>query len=144
METGGLLYGVGLGPGDPELVTVKALRILRGCDVLVLPDGRKERGQVFPVRRADMDRVNLRIFGNLPPVGDPAAAEQLGRRGGRLGVRRGDMCHTRPDQKAVCVKGERPVSERVNLPDHSEPDDSDPQLTHFLLLKGRFAPEGAQ
>ena len=41
METGGLLYGVGLGPGDPELVTVKALRILRGCDVLVLPEKEK-------------------------------------------------------------------------------------------------------
>ena len=32
------LYGIGLGPGDPELITLKALRILRECDVLLLPD----------------------------------------------------------------------------------------------------------
>jgi precorrin-2/cobalt-factor-2 C20-methyltransferase len=27
----GKLYGLGLGPGDPELVTLKAHRILPGC-----------------------------------------------------------------------------------------------------------------
>ena len=37
METVGVLYGVGMGPGDPELVTLKALRVMRACDVLVLP-----------------------------------------------------------------------------------------------------------
>ena len=29
----GILYGVGVGPGDPELLTLKAVRILRECDV---------------------------------------------------------------------------------------------------------------
>ena len=29
----GILYGVGVGPGDPELLTVKALRVIRECDV---------------------------------------------------------------------------------------------------------------
>lgn len=38
----GTLYGIGLGPGDPELVTLKALRILREADVVAYPmaDGR--------------------------------------------------------------------------------------------------------
>ena len=30
----GVFYGIGLGPGDPELLTLKAARILRSCDVI--------------------------------------------------------------------------------------------------------------
>ena len=37
------LYGIGLGPGDPELITLKALRIIRECDVLILPDSGRAR-----------------------------------------------------------------------------------------------------
>ncbi len=33
----GTLYGLGVGPGDPELVTVKVLRVLRGLPVVVYP-----------------------------------------------------------------------------------------------------------
>ena len=40
----GKLYGVGLGPGDPELMTRKAERIIRQSPVLAVPDkGRGER-----------------------------------------------------------------------------------------------------
>ena len=31
--TRGTLYGLGVGPGDPELLTLKAVRILREADV---------------------------------------------------------------------------------------------------------------
>src|SRR5260370_31599874 len=33
----GSLYGLGLGPGDPELVTLKALRLLRAAPVVAYP-----------------------------------------------------------------------------------------------------------
>ncbi len=33
----GTLYGLGVGPGDPELLTLKALRILRAAPVLAYP-----------------------------------------------------------------------------------------------------------
>ncbi len=33
----GILYGVGVGPGDPELITVKALRIMKECDIIAFP-----------------------------------------------------------------------------------------------------------
>src|SRR4051812_20696147 len=33
----GLLYGIGLGPGDPELLTLKALRLLRSVAVVAYP-----------------------------------------------------------------------------------------------------------
>ena len=33
----GTIWGVGVGPGDPELLTLKALRILRAAPVLAYP-----------------------------------------------------------------------------------------------------------
>jgi len=33
----GTLYGIGLGPGDPELVTLKAHRLIRACPVIAYP-----------------------------------------------------------------------------------------------------------
>lgn len=52
METVGVLYGVGMGPGDPELVTLKALRVMRACDVLVLPEEDKAKCRAFQIARA--------------------------------------------------------------------------------------------
>lgn len=37
----GRFYGIGLGPGDPDLITVKARRLLRRCSVLCMPKGRE-------------------------------------------------------------------------------------------------------
>ena len=39
MKTG-TLYGIGVGPGDPELVTVKAARILASCGHVFVPKAR--------------------------------------------------------------------------------------------------------
>lgn len=33
----GVLYGIGVGPGDPELITLKALRLLQSASVLAYP-----------------------------------------------------------------------------------------------------------
>ncbi|MFW6269761.1 MAG: precorrin-2 C(20)-methyltransferase [Bacillota bacterium] len=37
------LYGVGVGPGDPELMTLKAVRILKEVDVIYTPVTKKSR-----------------------------------------------------------------------------------------------------
>lgn len=34
----GKLYGVGIGSGDPELITVKAVKVLRSADVIAVPE----------------------------------------------------------------------------------------------------------
>lgn len=42
----GTLYGIGVGPGDPELVTVKADRILRSVPVLAVPTSYADAGSM--------------------------------------------------------------------------------------------------
>ena len=36
-EKNGILYGVGVGPGDPELMTLKAVKCIRQADVIFCP-----------------------------------------------------------------------------------------------------------
>ena len=38
----GKIFGIGVGPGDPELLTLKAVRLLRACDLIAIPQ-KKER-----------------------------------------------------------------------------------------------------
>ena len=33
----GVLYGVGVGPGDPGLLTIKAVNLIKECDILAIP-----------------------------------------------------------------------------------------------------------
>lgn len=45
----GKLTGVGVGPGDPELLTLKAIRRLEECDVLVVPDADKGESTAYKI-----------------------------------------------------------------------------------------------
>lgn len=57
-EKTGILYGIGVGPGDPELVTLKAVRIVGECDTVILPAKSKEDCiGVHPSSVADSNRL---------------------------------------------------------------------------------------
>jgi precorrin-2/cobalt-factor-2 C20-methyltransferase len=59
------LVGVGMGPGDPELVTVKAVRVLREADLVVVPVmDPHEQGRAEATVRAhlDHDRIERLVF----------------------------------------------------------------------------------
>lgn len=46
MKKIGKLYGIGVGPGDPELLTLKAVRILREADVVAIPKSKEESDSI--------------------------------------------------------------------------------------------------
>ena len=48
MKKTGTLYGIGTGPGDPELLTLKAVRILGTVPVLAYPE--QKRARAWPVK----------------------------------------------------------------------------------------------
>lgn len=43
MKQKGILYGIGIGPGDPELLTLKTVRLLKNADVIAVPGKEKEK-----------------------------------------------------------------------------------------------------
>ncbi|MBQ3443350.1 MAG: precorrin-2 C(20)-methyltransferase [Selenomonadaceae bacterium] len=46
MNQSGTFYGIGVGPGDPELLTVKAMKALKIIDVLIAPKTEKKSDSV--------------------------------------------------------------------------------------------------
>ena len=52
----GVFYGVGVGPGDPELMTLKAVRVLERCPVIAAP--RTKSGEMLALDIASA-AVNL-------------------------------------------------------------------------------------
>lgn len=71
------LIGVGVGPGDPELVTVKAVRVLREADVVLVPvlaTDEPGRAEATVRTHVDHDRVRRVVFA-LNERGDRARRE---------------------------------------------------------------------
>lgn len=48
----GLLYGVGVGPGDPELMTLKAVRLIKENDIMVLPGAEPKETVAYEIALA--------------------------------------------------------------------------------------------
>ncbi len=45
----GILYGIGVGPGDPELMTLKAVRLIREADVIAVPAETAEASAAYRI-----------------------------------------------------------------------------------------------
>jgi precorrin-2/cobalt-factor-2 C20-methyltransferase len=89
----GTLYGLGVGPGDPELITVKALRLLKAAAVVAYPAPETgeslTRSIVAEAIPDDAEEIAIRmpLYGEQFPVDgiyDRAASDIAGHlRGGR-------------------------------------------------------------
>jgi precorrin-2/cobalt-factor-2 C20-methyltransferase len=68
----GRLIGIGVGPGDPELITVKALRMLRAAPVVAYLVARGQRGNAFAIIE-----THLRPGQQIVPLVFPVTTEQV-------------------------------------------------------------------
>ncbi|MCF2663302.1 precorrin-2 C(20)-methyltransferase [Oscillibacter valericigenes] len=74
MSRGGKLWGVGVGPGDPELLTMKAVRVLREADVVMVPDTSKTEKTALNIAKDYLDGKEL-VFVKTPMVRDKAVVD---------------------------------------------------------------------
>ena len=75
----GTLYGVGVGPGDPELVTVKARRIIESAAVIAYPEARRgssiARRTAAPYLRPGQEELPLVYPVTTQPTDHPEGYE---------------------------------------------------------------------
>jgi precorrin-2/cobalt-factor-2 C20-methyltransferase len=73
----GTLFGVGVGPGDPELLTLKAVRVIRVATVIAIPCAKRD-GDSYALQIADklLRPEQLVIKLHLPMVRDLAVRKQ--------------------------------------------------------------------
>lgn len=45
----GVLYGIGVGPGDPGLMTLKAINTIKACDIIAIPAVSKEECYAYSI-----------------------------------------------------------------------------------------------
>lgn len=63
------LYGVGVGPGDKELVTLKALRVIQSCEVIVAPTAMAAGKSIALDTVVDYIGVNAEVITKHFPMG---------------------------------------------------------------------------
>lgn len=62
----GILYGVGVGPGDPELLTLKAVKIIESCDIIGIPAKSAETCTAYQVAGAAVPDMTKKPVLALP------------------------------------------------------------------------------
>lgn len=79
----GKLYGIGVGPGDPELLTLKAVRIIGECGIIAVPAERKEDSVAYKIVSKSINQIDHKqvIAIPMPMTKDKAVLEASHRSG---------------------------------------------------------------
>lgn len=74
----GMLYGVGVGPGDPELMTLKALRILKESPIIAIPGTDRDNCVAYAIARGACPELEEKTIVPIPMpmTKDPVKLEQ--------------------------------------------------------------------
>ena len=64
----GIFFGIGVGPGDPELLTVKAIHAIQRADVLIAPKTEKKDGSVALSIARPYLKPNVKIVYQVFPM----------------------------------------------------------------------------
>lgn len=56
----GKLYGIGVGPGDPELMTLKAVRVIKDSHIIVTPNSGKSENVAFNIAKSAVEEIELK------------------------------------------------------------------------------------
>ena len=80
----GRLYGVGVGPGDPELLTVKAQRVLQSVPVIWVPQaGVSVESYAYGIVKGIIDEDKQEVVRATFPTNDEDAAGEVWRAAAR-------------------------------------------------------------
>ena len=78
----GTFYGIGVGPGDPELLTLKAARLLREADIICLPKSKEGADSVAKQVAGPHLSAKARLVEiSMPMVRDAALLEEQWQKG---------------------------------------------------------------
>ena len=73
----GRLYGIGVGPGDPELITLKALRILRSVPVVAYQSAVDKESIARKIVSPYLDNHQTEVLFHLPRALEPEKAKSI-------------------------------------------------------------------
>lgn len=74
----GIFYGIGVGPGDPDLITVKAARVLDACDVVITPTKKMGKPSIaFEIVKSHITDLSKVLEMNFPMISLSAERDTL-------------------------------------------------------------------
>lgn len=81
----GILYGVGVGPGDPELMTLKAVKTIKECDIMGIPAKDRESCTAWKIACQAVPEIREKevIAAPVPMTADVSVLEAAYEEGSR-------------------------------------------------------------